>query len=133
MYGFGGDGSGRTGCITTGPFANYSNSLGPGYAVTNHCIDRKIDESFSALTTQSQVDICLAKKDWASAWACIEGNIHTGGHAGIGAQVGSHSPSAPSYAHIYTDGQRSFKPRRSTLLSSPYMVRQSMVGLASQG
>jgi len=91
VYGFGGDGSGRGGCITTGPFMNYTNSLGPGYQVTDHCIDRKIDETMSRFTGQSYVDACLAKPDFATAWPCIENypGPHSGGHAGVGGQVRS--------------------------------------------
>jgi tyrosinase len=86
-YGFGGDGSGNRGCITTGPFVNYTNRLGPGYAVTDHCIDRRISEQMSQGSTQREVDACLAKKDFVSAWPCIEAMPHSGGHAGVGGQV----------------------------------------------
>jgi tyrosinase len=86
-YGFGGDGSGPRSCITTGPFANYTNSLGPGYQLTSHCIDRKISELMSLGSSQAQVNACLTMRDFATAWPCIEGNPHTGGHAGVGGQV----------------------------------------------
>ncbi len=83
-----------TECITTGPFANYTNSLGPGYEVTDHCIDRAINEQFSALSSQSNVDACLAMTTFETAWPCIEGNPHAGGHGGVGGQVSpvQHSP-----------------------------------------
>src|SRR4051794_5629956 len=58
-YGFGGDGSGSSGCISTGPFAKYTNSLGPGYEITNHCINRKISNAMSQFSSQSQVDSCM--------------------------------------------------------------------------
>ncbi len=86
-YGFGGDGSGTNRCITTGPFANYTNSLGPGYQITNHCIDRRINDVMSTGSSQANVDACLAKTDFASAWPCIEGQPHGGGHGGVGGQV----------------------------------------------
>lgn len=86
VYGFGGDGA-ANGCITTGPFANYTNSLGPGYEVTDHCINRRINDAMSLGSSQSQVDNCLSQSAWPAAWACIEGMPHTGGHAGVGGQV----------------------------------------------
>lgn len=91
-YGFGGSGSGPNSCITNGPFANYTNSAGPGYQVTSHCIDRRISEAMSALSSQSQVDACLKLADFSTAWPCIEGNPHSGGHAGVGGQVSIDSP-----------------------------------------
>lgn len=100
VYGFGGDGSGaRNQCITTGPFANYTNALGPGYQVTDHCIDRRISDSASAGSSQAQVDRCLAMRDFASAWPCIEGQPHAGGHAGVGGQMqnGVSSPGDPLF------------------------------------
>jgi tyrosinase len=86
-YGFGGDGSRTTGCITNGPFVNYTNSLGPGYEVTSHCINRRISDLASMGSSQAQVDACLAMKDFETAWPCIEGQPHSGGHAGVGGQV----------------------------------------------
>jgi len=62
-YGFGGDRSRTTGCITNGPFANYTNSLGPGYEVTSHCINRRISDAMSTMSSQAQVDAYLALLD----------------------------------------------------------------------
>lgn len=86
-YGFGGDGSGRGNCITTGPFANYTNSIGPGYQLTNHCIDRKISNQMSSASSQNNVNQCLQQSTFATAWSCIEASPHAGGHAGVGGQV----------------------------------------------
>jgi tyrosinase len=87
LHDFGGPGSGTTDCITSGPFANYTNHLGPGYEYTEHCVNRQINETMSALSAQEQVDICLSKKDWLNAWTCIEDSPHVGGHGGVGGLV----------------------------------------------
>jgi tyrosinase len=87
VYGFGGDGSGVKGCITNGPFVNYTNHLGPSYEITDHCIDRRLDDTTSQNSSQKEVDNCLAKTDWLSAWSCIEAAPHRGGHGGVGGQV----------------------------------------------
>ncbi|KAK1827430.1 hypothetical protein QBC39DRAFT_314872 [Podospora conica] len=99
-YGFGGDGDrSRGGCITTGPFANYTNSLGPSYQVTQHCIDRRISDGASSRSSQANVDACLAKKTWEEAWPCLEGAPHGGGHGGVGGQMtnGVSSPGDPIF------------------------------------
>ncbi|KAK0623697.1 hypothetical protein B0T14DRAFT_536537 [Immersiella caudata] len=99
VYGFGGDGSRTTGCITTGPFANYTNSLGPGYEITNHCINRRISDAMSARSSQANVGNCLAKPDFGTAWPCIEDAPHGGGHGGVGGQMinGVSSPGDPIF------------------------------------
>lgn len=89
VYGFGG-GLDAQGCVTTGPFAHYVNHLGPGYENTDHCMDRQINETYSATTSQQDVDECLDKPDWASAWPCIENKPHIGGHGGVGLQVSAY-------------------------------------------
>jgi tyrosinase len=86
-YGFGGNGVGREGCIATGPFANYTNSLGPGYENTQHCINRAINDRMSTGSAQANVDACLAMGTFDRAWPCIEGQPHSGGHGGVGGQV----------------------------------------------
>ncbi len=85
----------ETECITTGPFANYTNSLGPGYEITNHCINRAINEQMSALSSKSNVDACLAMATFDKAWPCIELNPHSGGHGGVGGQVSPVRSSEP--------------------------------------
>ncbi|SPO06431.1 uncharacterized protein DNG_09121 [Cephalotrichum gorgonifer] len=97
-HGFGG-GGGANGCISTGPFADYVNSLGPGYEVTDHCINRQINDRISLGSSQAQVDNCLSKTTWATAWSCIEGQPHSGGHLGVGGQMsnGVSSPGDPLF------------------------------------
>src|SRR3569833_753547 len=63
-YGFGGDGSGFSSCITTGPFANYTISLGPVYQITYHSINRRISDLSSTGAAQSQDDTRKAKTDF---------------------------------------------------------------------
>ncbi|KAH7112119.1 hypothetical protein B0J11DRAFT_598072 [Dendryphion nanum] len=121
VYGFGGDGSGTKRCITTGPFANYTNHLGPAYQNTDHCIDRRINDQMSAFSSQREVDSCLSKSDWISAWNCIEASPHAGGHGGVGGQMqnGVSSPGDPLfYLHhtwldkIWADWQAKDRTKR---------------------
>ncbi len=68
---------GLTHASPTGPFANYTNSIGPGYQITNHCIDRRINDAMSALSSQSQVDACLKLPEFKNAWPAHRGREPT--------------------------------------------------------
>ena len=68
VTGFGGDGKGSDGCITDGPFANYTNSVGPGYLMTDHCIDRAISNQISFGSSQTEVDACYKFETFLEAW-----------------------------------------------------------------
>jgi tyrosinase len=88
--GFGGDGGPRPplqltpGCIVTGPFANYTLHIGPGYENTDHCISRAIYDDVSKWSSQEVIDKCLAMETFEEAWPCMEHNEgpHGGGHRG---------------------------------------------------
>ena len=54
----------------------------------DHCIDREIDESQSALATQDNVDECYKLDHFSDAWPCLENSPHIAGHGGMGRQVG---------------------------------------------
>ncbi|TLD33725.1 hypothetical protein PspLS_01635 [Pyricularia sp. CBS 133598] len=137
VTGFGGNGSGRDGCITDGPFANYTNSLGPGYEVTDHCIDRAIGNFISTLSSQDNVDRCVSQTTWQQAWECIESLPHVGGHAGVGRQMsnGVSSPGDPLfYLHhtwldkIYWDWQARDRAVRTTTISGTNIMPDDMLG-----
>ncbi|TLS26409.1 hypothetical protein PpBr36_05572 [Pyricularia pennisetigena] len=137
ITGFGGDGSGPNNCITTGPFSNYTNSLGPGYEITNHCIDRAIDDDISKGSSQQNVDNCLLQTTWKDAWTCIESAPHIGGHAGVGKQMGNgvSSPGDPLfYIHhtwldkIYADWQAKDKAVRTSSISGTNISPDNVPG-----
>ncbi|KAK4038185.1 hypothetical protein C8A01DRAFT_37889 [Parachaetomium inaequale] len=124
-YGFGGNGVGANGCIATGPFANYTNSLGPGYDNTQHCINRAISDQTSTGSRQANVDACLRLTTFETAWPCIEGQPHTGGHGGVGGQMlnGVSSPGDPLfYLHhtwldkVFWDWQAKDRATRTTTI-----------------
>ncbi|OAT01056.1 hypothetical protein, variant 2 [Blastomyces dermatitidis ER-3] len=99
VYGFGGNGFGREGCITDGPFANYTSPFGPGSEIRTQCIDRNFDDAVSLGTSRARVEDCTSKPNWISAWNCIELNPHGGGHNGVGGQMarGGASPGDPIF------------------------------------
>ncbi|KAM7201564.1 Di-copper centre-containing protein [Naviculisporaceae sp. PSN 640] len=142
VYGFGGDGDARAGgCITNGPFVNYTNSLGPGYEITNHCINRRISNTASSGSAQSQVDNCLRMTDFATAWPCIEGRPHSGGHGGIGGQMqnGVSSPGDPLfYLHhtwldkVFWDWQAKDRQKRVSSISGTNIAPEFSFGFPAR-
>src|SRR4051812_36971604 len=72
VYGFGGDGAGSSGCIQDGPFRNYTNALGPKYDITNHCINRRLDEVAGLQGVIANVQECMKLTDFVSFWICME-------------------------------------------------------------
>lgn len=86
-FGFGGDGTGRGGCVETGPFANYTLHTGPGYSNTEHCLIRKINDSISEGTGAGPVDECLAMETFAEMWPCLENVPHSSGHTAVGGEM----------------------------------------------
>ncbi|KAK5657254.1 hypothetical protein OQA88_3313 [Cercophora sp. LCS_1] len=87
IVGFGGNGVGTRGCIVDGPFANYTNNLGPGYFTGPHCINRFVNDTVSLMSSQSYVDACLEKETFVEFWPCLEGAPHSGGHGGVGGKM----------------------------------------------
>src|SRR5689334_5211444 len=87
VTGFGGDGTGPRGCIVDGPFANYTNPIGPGYLISDHCIDRQISDRASNAAAPRVVEACMNTTSFMTFWPCIEGGPHGAGHGGIGAQM----------------------------------------------
>ncbi|KAG5305058.1 tyrosinase [Histoplasma capsulatum G186AR] len=134
IYGFGGNGSDEEGgCITDGPFANYTSPFGPGYELTVQCIDRKFDDDVSSFTSRNQVDYCISQPDWISTWQCIEGNPHAGGHNGVGGQMarGGSSPGDPLfYLHhawidkLWWDWQSKDLPARLSEMGGTNLMRK---------
>ncbi|KAK0641977.1 hypothetical protein B0T16DRAFT_431564 [Cercophora newfieldiana] len=99
VTGFGGNGVGASRCIADGPFANYTNALGPSYAVNDHCIERTIMDFVSWATHAQYRDRCLAKTSWLDFWTCVEASPHNGGHGGVGSQMSNpiSSPGDPLF------------------------------------
>ncbi|SPO07230.1 uncharacterized protein DNG_09924 [Cephalotrichum gorgonifer] len=82
--GFGGDGVGEDRCIQDGPFASFINSLGPGYSITDHCITRRLNETYHAMGGQEYINACYRRSDFDTAEPCLEGAPHIAGHSAIG-------------------------------------------------
>ncbi|KAK0732119.1 hypothetical protein B0H67DRAFT_631880 [Lasiosphaeris hirsuta] len=87
ILGFGGDGAGPNGCIRDGPFANYTNPIGPGYIIHDHCIERQVNDMFSMAALPAVVNRCMNMTAFLDFWPCIEGGPHGAGHGGIGAEM----------------------------------------------
>ncbi|KAE8382375.1 tyrosinase, partial [Aspergillus bertholletiae] len=84
VTGFGGNGTGPDGCVTTGPFANRTTHMGPRNQTTSYCFWRSINETLSSTGVPSLVDECLAKATYYEMWRCVDLNPHASGHRGTG-------------------------------------------------
>jgi tyrosinase len=87
--GFGGDGGDGSNCVTDGPFASYTISLGPGHALNNTCLTRRFDESMIPYITSKQVTNATIQPTFERFWMELEGNTpllkpHNSGHRAIG-------------------------------------------------
>jgi tyrosinase len=70
-----------------GPFANYTNGLGPGYKIGDHCIYRFVNDTISVMAARKYIDGCYKEQTFVDFWRCAEGAPHNGGHGGVGGKV----------------------------------------------
>ncbi|KXT05546.1 hypothetical protein AC578_3684 [Pseudocercospora eumusae] len=84
-YGMGGNGDGSKGCITSGPFQNFSMVYNDSFqAAEPYCISRSFNQEEFSGASQSNVDECFNEGNWASASSCYENWVHLAGHNGVG-------------------------------------------------
>lgn len=95
--GFGGNGEG--GCITDGPFVNYTAHVNADGTGADDCITRNFDQTGFEGAAQSNIDTCLATTTYEEAWNCYSGSLHAAGHEGIGGKMGNvvASPTDPMF------------------------------------
>ncbi|KAF2279722.1 Di-copper centre-containing protein [Westerdykella ornata] len=105
--GFGGNGVAPSNCIQDGPFKDYVNAIGPGEAISDHCIDRIVNECMSVMGNSTFVNQCMQMQDYKTFWPCVEAAPHSAGHGGIGGQMMNvfSSPGDPLFYlhHAYLD------------------------------
>ncbi|KAK4455320.1 hypothetical protein QBC34DRAFT_340748 [Podospora aff. communis PSN243] len=100
VLGFGGDGASADRCIQDGPFVNYTNPLGPGFDINDHCINRQINDTRSLNAAPAVIETCMNMPTFLTFWSCIEDKgPHSAGHSGVGAQMGNpvSSPGDPLF------------------------------------
>jgi tyrosinase len=80
VTGFGGNGTGTDFCVTGGPFANSTLTVGPETSCTpeGFCPKRKVNETYSAGAAESIIDTSNNLTNYANAaiW-CIGASPHT--------------------------------------------------------
>lgn len=79
VTGFGGNGTDDY-CVTDGPFANSTLTVGPetSYTPEGFCLKRNVNETYSAGAAESIIDVCnnLTTYSDAGIW-CIGASPHT--------------------------------------------------------
>ncbi|KAI0390786.1 hypothetical protein F5Y17DRAFT_468689 [Xylariaceae sp. FL0594] len=95
-------------CLTTGPFAGLTSSLGPGQTTNNpHCVQRAVDERMTADTGVNTYNACLSRTNYPEFHSCVEFSFHAQGHNGVGGTMRDkiNSPGDPAFFmhHSYVD------------------------------
>ncbi|KAJ7128802.1 tyrosinase [Mycena crocata] len=82
------------GCVTTGPFASYNLSLGPGTVPTNHCLTRAFTNGYAWALSSAQVANTTRQSSFELFRIELEGKpvtptmkLHDGGHFAIGGEM----------------------------------------------
>lgn len=106
--GFGGNGSEPDGCLTTGPFANTTEYIGPLLEYTTYCMGRDFDQTEGITTGNSTlIDMCNNMTTYNDFWYCIAIWPHHGAHTAVGGLMADKdaSPGDPTFYlhHNYID------------------------------
>ncbi|KAI1338963.1 Di-copper centre-containing protein [Xylariaceae sp. FL0016] len=81
---FGGNGTGPSRCIETGPFANLSLHFHEDLSSSpDYCISRYLNDFTFASAARANVALCAKQTTFVSAWRCLEGLPHGAGHGGV--------------------------------------------------
>ncbi|KAJ7484381.1 tyrosinase [Mycena latifolia] len=82
------------GCVTTGPFASYNLSLGPGTIPTNHCLTRAFNNEYAWALSSAQIANTTKQPTFENFRIELEGQpatptmkLHDGGHFAVGAEM----------------------------------------------
>ena len=84
-----------TGCVQDGPFANYTNHVGPGKRLTDHCIIRQMntDRPMASLT-HAHIQSILNQPTYDEMWNAMDGipfkediRLHDAGHIALGGEM----------------------------------------------
>ncbi len=79
------------GCVQDGPFADYTAKMGPGLLVTEHCLTRRINDTFSVYINSSAIAYTLSFPTFEQFRLNL-GTVnpigpHIGGHFAVGGEM----------------------------------------------
>ncbi|KAI1087408.1 Di-copper centre-containing protein [Rostrohypoxylon terebratum] len=105
--GFGGNGTGANGCVTDGPFANFTLRFQADNTISEYCLSRFLNDRALSMATRENVAKCIAAETFLEAWNCLEGAPHGAGHGAVmGTMINAFtSPGDPVFYlhHGYVD------------------------------
>ena len=87
---FGGNGSSVDNCVTTGPFANRTEHIGPLEMTTDYCFARKFNQPKGlAYGARANIDACYeyGAEDFGAFYGCMAYFPHIAGHQATGGVV----------------------------------------------
>ncbi|KAG2011696.1 tyrosinase central domain-containing protein [Coprinopsis cinerea AmutBmut pab1-1] len=94
------------GCVQSGPFKDYSLTIGPGKLFTSHCLVRNINETYRSYLTSSAIHNLMQQPNYSSFRSELEGipsttdrRVHDAGHLVVGGDMGNpySSPTDPLF------------------------------------
>ncbi|KAJ5734069.1 Amino acid transporter [Penicillium malachiteum] len=88
-FGFGGNGTGVTNCVTDGPFADLTLHMKEDRSIGEYCLSRHLNQTYLALGSISGINTCFAVQIYSSAWQCYGANPHQAGHDGMRGGIGT--------------------------------------------
>ncbi|KAJ7182777.1 tyrosinase [Mycena crocata] len=102
------------GCVTDGPFASYNLSVGPGTNVTNHCLQRALNDNIRGFLSSARIADVTRQSTFEAFRIELEGapvtetmRLHDGGHNAVGGEMGDRysSPGDPLFYlhHAFLD------------------------------
>ncbi|KAJ7267324.1 tyrosinase [Mycena rebaudengoi] len=105
---------GGGGCVVDGPFASYNLRLGPGTEVTNHCLQRALNDELRGYISGTRVADVARQETFEAFRIELEGapvtdsmRLHDGGHNAVGGEMADRysSPGDPIFYlhHAFLD------------------------------
>ncbi|TVY17755.1 Tyrosinase ustQ [Lachnellula arida] len=84
VTGFGGNGTGADHCVTSGPFANRTMTVGPDEETTDYCFSRDWNNTQGVIyASQEELDYCDSYNDFGDYNPCTLQGPHSSGHGGV--------------------------------------------------
>ncbi|KAJ2895938.1 Di-copper centre-containing protein [Zalerion maritima] len=76
----------------------------PGYAFTNHCINRRINSNARNAAHRTIIHQCMGAGNFETMWRCVDRQPHSAGYGGIGELTRSQDGNITTLKHVLEMG-----------------------------